>query len=546
MTDIFISYKREDRAIAESVAQAFVRRGYTVWWDASLLAGDVFVEEINRQLGAAQIAITLWSEAALQSRWVQAETLAAWNDDKYLGAVIEPGIQVLAPFNGSHNEDLTSFAAGTGDLVRLMQVVEARIGPPPQEEIDEEAADEELRASEAEAAIWFKIHDSRDPDAFRFYLDQYGENAKFAKEARGKIKSLGSISGRIARTGGWGLGLAVALSAIVVAGASAYQAVKPSDNARIAMFERDVSALRERLDTTEAERQRAIEERDAAASAEENRTARIDALLPEKELFEQRIVGLSQTVTELRAAQSASATTQSEAEAQIAALEREKAAAEKQVVAMTARIAELESSLPMPETAEQAARREYPCPDGEEGVFWTEKCWPLDTTRIGPFDLTSEERSNMISIVPLAGLSDLQSLYLFGTSVMDISALSGLSGLQILDLSGTSVVDISALSGLSGLKSLNLAGTLVTDISALSGLSGLQILYLSRTSVVDISALSGLSGLQTLTLGGIPVTDLSPLKGLNMLSTFCPPTSACMYGDKPAVQAWLDANVRDR
>ena len=38
--DIFLSYNREDAAIAKVYAEAFAREGLEVWWDATLRSGE--------------------------------------------------------------------------------------------------------------------------------------------------------------------------------------------------------------------------------------------------------------------------------------------------------------------------------------------------------------------------------------------------------------------------------------------------------------------------------------------------------------------------
>ena len=42
MADIFLSYAREDLAVARQFASAFERAGFTVWWDQSLAPGEAF------------------------------------------------------------------------------------------------------------------------------------------------------------------------------------------------------------------------------------------------------------------------------------------------------------------------------------------------------------------------------------------------------------------------------------------------------------------------------------------------------------------------
>ena len=42
MTDVFISYAREQRSLAEQLAEGLNAARYDVWWDERLSAGQVF------------------------------------------------------------------------------------------------------------------------------------------------------------------------------------------------------------------------------------------------------------------------------------------------------------------------------------------------------------------------------------------------------------------------------------------------------------------------------------------------------------------------
>jgi Leucine-rich repeat (LRR) protein len=127
--------------------------------------------------------------------------------------------------------------------------------------------------------------------------------------------------------------------------------------------------------------------------------------------------------------------------------------------------------------------------------------------------------TQVADLTPLAGLSALQSLGLVNTQVVDLTPLAGLSALQTLDLEGTQVADLTPLAGLSALQRLELFGTQVADLTPLAGLSALQTLDLEGTQVADLTPLAGLSALQTLDLGGTQVADLTPLAGLSALQT---------------------------
>ena len=68
----------------------------------------------------------------------------------------------------------------------------------------------------------------------------------------------------------------------------------------------------------------------------------------------------------------------------------------------------------------------------------------------------------MSNIAPLAGLTELQELHFYGTSVSDLRPLAGLTELQRLNLYGTPVSDLRPLTGLTELHTLYLWNTQVS------------------------------------------------------------------------------------
>lgn len=126
--------------------------------------------------------------------------------------------------------------------------------------------------------------------------------------------------------------------------------------------------------------------------------------------------------------------------------------------------------------------------------------------------------TSITDLLPLSRLRSLETLACSATSVSDLSPLSGLSALRQLECWNTSVSDLSPLSGLRSLKTLNCSGTSVSDLSPLSGLRGLSTLACARTSVTDLSPLSDLTALRMLDCSHTSVPDLSPVSGLTSLA----------------------------
>jgi TolB-like protein/Tfp pilus assembly protein PilF len=90
MTDIFLSYNREDQAVAKRFAVAFESQGYKVWWDTTLRAGEAYDEVTEAALRIAKAVVVLWSVKSVVSRWVRAEALQAFRNEKLVPCMIEP------------------------------------------------------------------------------------------------------------------------------------------------------------------------------------------------------------------------------------------------------------------------------------------------------------------------------------------------------------------------------------------------------------------------------------------------------------------------
>lgn len=77
MADVFISYKSDRRDVAEEVARILELRGYSVWFDRALLAGEAFSPSIERELRAARAVVVLWCSLSVRSDWVREEATLA-------------------------------------------------------------------------------------------------------------------------------------------------------------------------------------------------------------------------------------------------------------------------------------------------------------------------------------------------------------------------------------------------------------------------------------------------------------------------------------
>jgi hypothetical protein len=65
MTDIFLSYKREDEARVAPIVEGLQSAGLSVWWDRDISGGESWRQSISEQLKAARCAIVVWSEISV-------------------------------------------------------------------------------------------------------------------------------------------------------------------------------------------------------------------------------------------------------------------------------------------------------------------------------------------------------------------------------------------------------------------------------------------------------------------------------------------------
>lgn len=89
MPDIFLSYSREDQAVARQYADAFHLAGLDVWWDTALRSGEAYDEVTEAALRAAEVVVVLWSRKSVQSRWVRAEATQGQRSGVLLPCMIE-------------------------------------------------------------------------------------------------------------------------------------------------------------------------------------------------------------------------------------------------------------------------------------------------------------------------------------------------------------------------------------------------------------------------------------------------------------------------
>ena len=91
MSDVFISYKAEDRRRIEPLLQALLSDGYQVWWDQHIGTGDEWRQTIERELDATKCVIVVWSKRSVgpEGQFVRDEATRAQQRRVYVPVMID-------------------------------------------------------------------------------------------------------------------------------------------------------------------------------------------------------------------------------------------------------------------------------------------------------------------------------------------------------------------------------------------------------------------------------------------------------------------------
>jgi formylglycine-generating enzyme required for sulfatase activity len=122
MSEIFISYKRDEQPTARKLANALERQGWTVWWDPKLRAGEHFDEVIEKALRESKCVVVMWSKLSVSSRYVKDEATYALKRGKLVPVAIEE-VELPFRFDGIHTPVLAKWD-GSDDFPEFKKLVD--------------------------------------------------------------------------------------------------------------------------------------------------------------------------------------------------------------------------------------------------------------------------------------------------------------------------------------------------------------------------------------------------------------------------------------
>jgi serine/threonine-protein kinase len=91
MSDVFVSYKAEDRRRVKPLVEALEADGYSVWWDEQISGGTAWRHSIEAELNSAKCVIVAWSKRSVghEGTFVQDEATRAQQRHVYVPVLID-------------------------------------------------------------------------------------------------------------------------------------------------------------------------------------------------------------------------------------------------------------------------------------------------------------------------------------------------------------------------------------------------------------------------------------------------------------------------
>jgi hypothetical protein len=125
---LFVSYSRNDKAVAQRVAHALSTQGYDVFWDAEIPPGQKFDTYIFSQLEQSDAVIVLWSTSSITSDYVKEEAEYAKMNSVLVPVRID---EVALPFGFTriHTTDLLHWHGSIQDpdWRRIVRAIDSSI-----------------------------------------------------------------------------------------------------------------------------------------------------------------------------------------------------------------------------------------------------------------------------------------------------------------------------------------------------------------------------------------------------------------------------------
>lgn len=226
MWDVFISYARDDRGLAEPIKQRLESLGLSVFFDidGSIDAGDSFPQRIADAVAHSRVLLAIWTPNALAREWCRREAFLA----RQLGTLLPVAVQPIGPtdlkefidasyeslidYSGqdkhfgwsqtlaSIGRRLHALALDGGDQARLEHIAQRLLQEAQKVRPTAVTSDGDALGLTSAGAIWERLRDSADrADLLRFAETFPGTVEAFEARRCAAGASSKSVTGRSVR-----------------------------------------------------------------------------------------------------------------------------------------------------------------------------------------------------------------------------------------------------------------------------------------------------------------------------------------------------------
>ncbi len=131
MSDIFVSYARNDRSRVQPLVRLLEDNGFSVWWDREIIPGSSFEDVIDEQLLQAKLVVVVWTKDSIQSDWVQAEASDALDRGILLPVLLE-NVRIPVAFRRKQSVNLVGWPRQVDEteLERFLEAAFVGLGKP--------------------------------------------------------------------------------------------------------------------------------------------------------------------------------------------------------------------------------------------------------------------------------------------------------------------------------------------------------------------------------------------------------------------------------
>lgn len=132
MSDIFLSYAKQDRERVGTLARALRDMGWSVFWDQETPVGRSWREHIEDELGQSRCVVVAWSSNAVKSEWVLEEAEYGKSKRVLLPVSLDAGVTPPFGFRTLQSLDMSDWDGRSGhrSFLKLLNGLWRLIGDP--------------------------------------------------------------------------------------------------------------------------------------------------------------------------------------------------------------------------------------------------------------------------------------------------------------------------------------------------------------------------------------------------------------------------------